>query len=344
MYMKRMFLFLVLLLTFSAGVLFSQNEKEFVSIAFYNVENLFDTINEPGVKDEDFTPEGSYKWNTERYYEKLERISTVIKRMAEDQNGGYPAIIGLCEIENLAVLEDLVKHPIIAQQEYGIVHYDCEYNRGMDVALLYLKKRFTPTASVSSVLILENDSAYRTRDILVVSGELDGERMHFLVNHWPSRRGGEQRSAPLRNAAADLCRKHVDSLFAIEPTAKIIVMGDFNDDPINASMLTHLKSTGKIEEAKDGILYNAMFKLFRKGIGTLAYNDRWNLFDQMLLSPALVSTETKGYQFDKANVFNKPFLMQPDGRFAGYPFRTYVGSNYHGGYSDHFPVYVTLIR
>ncbi len=334
-----------LLLIFSLSVS-SQKYKAGV-IAFYNIENLFDTINTPGVNDVEFTPEGAKKWNSERYWIKINNNAKVISQIGKNDNLPGPAILGLSEIENRSVIEDLINSPHLKPLDYGIVHYDSPDKRGVDVALIYQKKYFTVTSTRSApLLIYDKDTQKRiyTRDQLVVSGLFDGEPMHFIVNHWPSRYGGEKRSAYLRNAAAVLTRSIIDSLKSADPSAKVIMMGDLNDDPINNSITKHLQAHGNIHRLKKNDLYNAMGPLFKKGIGTLAYRDSWNLFDQMILTQSLLGDDFSTYKFKHARVFNDVMLTNQEGRFKGYPWRTYVGDNFMAGYSDHFPVYILLIK
>lgn len=316
-------------------------------IAFYNLENLFDTIDSPDVYDEDFTPEGLNKWTGRRYQEKLGNMALAISRIGEEDGWqGGPAILGVSEIENRSVLEDLVAHPLLKVSNYQIVHYDSPDRRGVDVGLLYRPRFFRVTASASPELVLKDDQGERiyTRDQLVVSGVFDGEPMHFIVNHWPSRSGGEMTTRPRRNAAAALTRYHVDSLLAIDPQAKIFVMGDFNDDPSNESLRKILRAAPKASKLKEGELYNVMYPLFKKGIGSLNYRDGLNLFDQIIVSQALVGKDLSSYKFRIARVFNSPFLMQKDGQYKGYPLRSFAGTVWQGGFSDHFPVYVIIVR
>jgi hypothetical protein len=188
------------------------------------------------------------------------------------------------------------------------------------------------------------DTSFRTRDQLVVTGLIDGEEIHLIVNHWPSRSGGEKESRPKRNAAGSLSRQIVDSLLQLNPNAKIIVMGDLNDDPINPSVKEFLRAKGKEEELEPGDLFNPMYKLYKEGIGSLAYRDSWNLFDQVIVSQGLLGADKSTFKYYKAKVFNKSFLLQKEGPYAGYPLRTFGGGVYLGGYSDHFPVYVFLIK
>ncbi len=344
--MKKIFLLAALGLILLQTQLLSQEKKyKAVCIAFYNLENFYDTIDDPNKNDEEFLPGGKNHWNSKRYFQKIENLSKVISEIANDIQAKGPVVIGFSEVENKKVLEDLVASPLLAPLNYGIVHYDGPDVRGVDVALIYQKQHFTVTSSRSVTLNIPGKPDFKTRDQLVVSGLLDGEPVHFIVNHWPSRRGGEKRSAPLRNAAADLCRSSADSIMKTNTNAKIIIMGDLNDDPTNKSLTEHLKAKGEESETKPGELFDPMYRMFKnEGIGSLAYKDNWNLFDQIIVSQPLLLEEKSSFRFLKARVFNKSFLVQKDGAFANYPFRTYVGNDYQGGYSDHFPVYIVLVK
>lgn len=325
---------------------YSQEEKQYkvACIGFYNVENLFDTIDQEDVRDEEFTPAGSNNWSGERYKEKLDRLSDVLGQVATDLSPDGLAIVGLSEIENRSVIEDLIETPELKERDYGIVHYDSPDRRGVDVGLIYQKKYFRVTNSESYHLTIEDKPDFLSRDQLLVSGYLDDELIHIIVNHWPSRRGGEQRSRPLRNAAADLNRHIIDSLLQLDPDAKVMVMGDLNDDPVDPSVRKHLKAVGHASMVNSYRMFNPMEELYRQGIGTLAYRDKWNLFDQIIISPAFLPKSQPGWFFHKARVFNKEFLRQKTGNFKGYPYRSYAGGVYLGGYSDHFPVYVILAK
>ena len=337
--------FLSFLLVLSFFSLKSQNKSKSALIAFYNLENFYDTINDPKTKDDEFTPEAENHWNTEKYNIKLEHISKVIKEIGDENGFKCPTVMGMCEIENKQVIQDLINSQNLKIFNYGFEHYDCRYERGVDVALIYRKDRFIVVNSKAYPLIIPDKPDFNTRDQLLVSGILDGEVVHFIVNHWPSRRGGEKRSAPMREAAAKLCRHIVDSIYKTDSTAKIIIMGDLNDDPTNASIIKHIGAQKTKESTKNYGLYNPMYELFKKkGIGSLAYNDKWNLFDQFIVSYPLISKSIGGYKFIKAGVFNKPYLMQKEGQFAGYPFRTYVGTTFMGGYSDHFPSFIIISK
>lgn len=328
---------------------FGQNEKQYKvnTVAFYNVENLFDYEDDPITFDDDRTPEGKDNWTQEIYEAKLANIAKVIAEIGSDVTGTSPALIGVCEIENLRVLEDLVNQEPLVTQDYGIVHFDSPDRRGIDVALLYKKKLFTPTHSKAYELLIydEEDRSKRvyTRDQLLVSGMLDGEKISIIVNHWPSRSGGEERSRPKRIKAAQLNKKLMDSLFSEDPYAKIITMGDLNDDPVSPSVKDILKTKSDKDNLKIKELYNPMEEMFKKGMGTLAYRDAWNLFDQIIVSTELAKKDYSSYSLYKAGIYNKSYLANPRGRYKGYPFRSFV-SGYTGGYSDHFPVYIYLIK
>tara|TARA_R110000796_G_scaffold10530_3_gene34982 strand:- start:145328 stop:146371 length:1044 start_codon:yes stop_codon:yes gene_type:complete len=332
--------------TFS-GVL-AQEAKTYKirTVAFYNLENLFDTVNDSLTFDDDRTPNGKDNWTIERYNHKIYNMSKVLSEIGNPDTQTSPDIIGLCELENRQVVEDLINHPHLREKDYGIIHYDSPDERGIDVALLYKKEAFLPTSFVSLRLLLTNENDYRdyTRDQLVVSGILDGEEMHFIVNHWPSRSGGEARSKPNRIEAARLNKRIIDSISVLSPKAKIISMGDLNDDPIDDSLKKILKTKGKIADLENRDLYNPMEILYKKGIGSLAYRDRWNLFDQIYFTANIVQELPDQYRFWKAGVYSPSYLIDKKGQYKGYPLRTYAGGNYIGGYSDHFPVYIHLIK
>lgn len=316
------------------------------TIAFYNVENLFDTKNDSLTFDDDRTPEGKDNWTIGRYEKKIANIAKVLSEIGSVITKTSPDIIGLCEIENKWVVEDLIHHKILNNKNYGIIHFDSPDERGIDVAFLYKKSAFIPDSFKSHRLLISDDEGFRdySRDQLVVGGFLDNEKVIFIINHWPSRSGGEARSRPNRLAAAKLNTRIIDSIKKLHIDSKIISMGDFNDDPIDHSFKKVLKTKGKVKNLSEGDLFNPMEELFRKGIGSLAYRDKWNLFDQIFFTSNLINDKKDGYGFWTAAVFNPTYLLDPMGRYKGYPLRTYAGGSYIGGYSDHFPVYMYLIR
>jgi hypothetical protein len=316
------------------------------TVAFYNLENLFDTKNDTLVYDDDRTPEGKDNWTIERYQQKVEHMSRVISEIGSDDNKTAPDIIGVCEVENLTVLEDLIHHKNLSKFNYGIVHFDSPDERGIDVALLYKKSAFVPVNFNSHRLLLFNLEGKRdyTRDQLIVEGLLDNEKIYFIVNHWPSRSGGEARSRPFRLEAAKLNKRIIDSVQRKDIQAKIISMGDFNDDPIDPSFkkILQVKKNYKILDSIS--LFGPMEKLYRKGKGSLAYRDKWNLFDQLYMTSTLINKQRQSYTYWKVGIFTPEYLMDPKGKYKGYPLRTYAGGSYIGGYSDHFPVYLHLIK
>ncbi|MDT0691196.1 endonuclease/exonuclease/phosphatase family protein [Salegentibacter sp. F188] len=325
-----------------------QNSFNILSVAFYNVENLFDTEDDPFTFDDDRTPTGKDVWTEEKYSDKIAKISKVLSEIGSDVTGSAPAIIGLCEFENREVLETLIAHPNLSAYNYGIIHFDSPDRRGIDVGLIYKKDIFAPVNSESRRLMIyeAEDPSKRvyTRDQLVASGMLEGEEIHFIVNHWPSRSGGEAKSSYRREKAAALNKKIIDSLYEINPYSKVVSMGDFNDDPANKSFKKILKTKASKENLKFQELYNPMEKMLKEGHGTLAYRDSWNLFDQIFMSRSLAGSDYSSYQFYRAGIFNKDFLVTPGGQYKGYPFRSYGYGGYTGGYSDHFPVYIYLIK
>ena len=259
-----------------------------------------------------------------------------------------PAIIGVAEVENRGVLEDLVKSKHLLKNNYGIIHYDSPDKRGIDVALLYQKKYFNPVFhEVFNPNIYRGNRKVFTRDQLLVSGYLDDEFIHLIVNHWPSRSGGEAKSRPLREKAAYQNVKIIEKIREKDADAKIILMGDFNDDPINASFKKVLKPKRKKKNVGKNDLYNPYENMYRKGFNTLAYRDNLNLFDMLLISAGLVDGGEKdfsSYKMFQAKIFNKRFLSDSKGKYKGYPFRSFSNGGYTGGYSDHYPVYIYLIR
>ena len=334
--------FLTIVLHVKAQNLDKTKQYTPVAVGFWNCENFYDTLNDPLKNDEDFLPNGSYSWTGKKFRNKLDHMTTVISQLATEATPDGVAIMGLCEIENRSVLESMVKAPKLKARGYQIVHVEGPDMRGVDVALLYNPKYFTVTSYHAYKLILPTDSTHPTRDQLLVSGKLLGEEFHFIVCHWPSR--GGPNSDPNRMAAGKLGRKIIDSLLGANPNAKVILMGDLNDDPTDPSVRKGLNTTGKEKEVKAPLLYNAMEGYFKKGIGTLAYQDSWNLFDQQIMTPALIKHDYKDLQFHESHIFNKPIVLTNEGKYKGYPLRTHSGGEYLNGYSDHFSVYSILLR
>ena len=342
------FLILVLFSCFHV-ILYAQEKKTYKihTLAFYNLENLFDTINDP-TKFDEASPIMELKTNRRVIYKKkVKNMARVIADIGSDVAHNSPAIIGVSEIENREVLEDVVNDSSLISKDYGIIHYHSPDARGIDVALLYQKKLFTPISTSSHELKIFDDLTNKrvyTRDQLLVSGNLDGELIHVIVNHWPSRSGGEARSRPKRVVAAKLCKHLVDSLQVIDPYAKVFIMGDLNDDPTNASIKDALKAEKDRDKVVFKGIYNPYEGFFKSGKGTTAYRDAWSLFDQIMVTKPLIEKDFSSYRFYKAGIFNENFLIQKDGQYKGYPFRSWGYGGFTDGFSDHFPVYVYLIK
>lgn len=329
--------------------IWSQETKRFKihTVAFYNLENLFDTINDPDKFDEASPIMELSTGRSEVYHKKVRNMAKVIADIGADETGNAPAILGVAEIENRSVLVDVVNDPFLLGIDYGIIHYDSPDNRGIDVGLIYQKKIFQPIHTSKHTLILYDDVTRKrvhTRDQLLVTGKLEGDLIHLIVNHWPSRSGGEERSRSKRVGAAKLNKQIIDSLQIIDPYAKIIIMGDLNDDPINASVKDVLKAKGEKKDVEFRGIYNPYEKYYKSGLGTNAYRDAWSLFDQIMMTQPLLETDYSSFRFYKAFIYNKHYLTTKRGRWKGYPFRSFADGGFTGGFSDHFPVYIHLIK
>ena len=329
----------------------SQSAKKYKvkTVAFYNLENLFDTEDDTTIYDE-ASPimEMAEGIREEVYQKKLNNMARVLRKIGTDKAQTAPSIIGVCEVENRKVLEDLASHPLLKEFDYGIVHYNSPDRRGIDTGLLYKKQDFKVTNSKSHELVMyDRQSGKRvyTRDQLVVSGELDGDPMNFIVNHWPSRSGGEQRSRSKRVAAAALNKKIIDSLHSVNAMAKIITMGDLNDDPTNESVKVTLNAQKDREDVQPQMIYNPYIQMLKDGFATTFYRDAGFIFDQIMVTyPLLHEAQQDGYQYWQANIYNPRFMTSKTGRYKGYALRSFSNGGFTGGYSDHFPVYVYLVK
>jgi exonuclease III len=312
------------------------SRDEIITVAFYNVENLFDTIDDPNTDDDKFTPSGKRKWTYKRYYRKLKKISYVISQIGKKSSSETPVLVGLAEVENTRVLEDLVAQKDLQNCGYRYVHFESNDERGIDTALLYRDRFFDPVSCkrMQFNFLDEKGTFDHTRDVLLVSGFLHNELVHVIVNHWPSRREGEEASRSKRIKAADVVKEAIDEITTKDPNAKIIIMGDFNDNPTSESVKNHLVTDD---------FFNPMLSLYKKGLGTLTFKKEWHLFDQIILSNNFRNEDTI-HQFKDVNIFNKKWLTTHKGKYKGSPFRTYIGPWYKGGFSDHFPVFVSLSK
>lgn len=345
--MKAIFLIFILVFSIQSSEAQNQNRSLKVCIAaFYNLENLFDTLNNPMVNDDDFTAHGIKKYTLQIYQDKLDKLAKVIAEIGRDQTPDGAAILGVAEIENDTVLNDLIHHPLLKKRNYQYVHFDSRDSRGIDVALLYNPKYLNIESShkIGVSLSGKNPEKYATRDILWVKANLDGESIYILVNHWPSKRGGEDQTNASRNMAASFCRKEIEQIQLLNANAKIIVMGDFNDDPDSYSIQKVLHANGNLKKLKLGELYNPWSELYQKGWGSIANQDSWSLFDQILVSQPWLNNTQPGFYFYRNAIFIKGYMIENRGRYKGYPMRTWDGNHYRGGYSDHFPTYITLVK
>ncbi len=345
--MKRFSILLAFALL-NTPTIYCQKNYQIKTIAFYNLENLFDTIDDP-IKNDESSPIMEIEGNKEEVYrKKLNNMAKVISEIGMSESKNSPVIVGVAEIENYKVLEDLINTEYLKNKQYGIIHYDSPDLRGIDVALLYQPSHFRPVQHETFEVRLWDAKGIRiyTRDQLLVSGYLNDELIHIIVNHWPSRRGGEEKSSYKREKAAYVTTQIIDKIRNNDPNAKIIIMGDLNDDPTNDSLKKVLKTKSKKANVNEGEIYNPMEDMFRRGQNTLVYRDNINLFDQIMFTSSLLTTKKdyETYKFYKAGVFKPTYLTTKTGKYKGYPFRSFGNSGFTNGYSDHYPVYLYLIR
>ena len=341
-YLLFSFLFLIVVIntTISQEV---PDQKQY-RVMFYNVENLFDIKNDSLTNDDEFTPDGMRHWDNRKFYQKINNIYKVIISVGEWQP---PALVGLCEVENRYVLNKLVYQTPLKKYDYKIIHEESPESRGIDVALIYRPDLFQSIYS-EKVSVKFSTSDYRTtRDILYVKGVLgDNDTIHVFVNHWPSRYGGYLVSKPKREIAAGVLRTKVDSVFNTQNFAKILIMGDFNDEPFDESLSGVLNAKADTTGMVETDLFNLMFS--EKGdwnSGSHKYREDWTNLDQLIVSKSLINSRNGMVVSDKgARIYKADFLLEEDKTHLGVkPFRTYIGMKYNGGFSDHLPVYLDLI-
>lgn len=335
-------LILAVIVAATCGLTAVAQGMQAAGIAFYNLENLFDTIpnNDLG-RDLEYTPGGKNQWDSRKYANKLHNLAYAISQLPTKMTPRGPVIIGVSEVENRTVLEDLVKQPEIAAWNLQICHHDSPDRRGIDVGLLYNPKYFKVENVTNHRLTAV---PFATRDQMCVVGSLLGQRIGIIVNHWPSRLGGQEQSSPNREAAAELCLEIADSLWKTDPAMGVIIMGDLNDDPMDKSCAKILGAKKDARGVGEHQFYNPFWKMLDDGIGTLAYKSSWNLFDQIILSGNLVNTADNRWHIQRPIVHNHDFLRDTEGTRQGYPLRTFASGAYLNGYSDHFPTEVILIR
>lgn len=322
---------------------FERRSPNALRIVFYNVENYFDTEDDPNTRDDDFTPTGMKGWNITRYREKQNNIYKTLIAL-----GGWqpPAIVGLSEVENRFVLADLIAQTPLKQFDYQVIHQDSPDSRGIDVAVIYRADLYRPLENRWIPVKFPFAPDTKTRDILYTKGLIfDNDTIHLFINHWPSKFGGAQASEPLRMYVGELVKHLSDSIQRINPHAHIIITGDFNDEPGDKSLMEGLGAMPDTNSAQPTRLVNLMYPLFKKGLGTEKYQSHWGLLDQFIVSQSLLNgTGSLSVDGGKAYIFDAPFLVTNDEKFLGtMPYRTYAGPKYIGGYSDHFPVYLDIV-
>lgn len=307
-------------------------KKNYFTISFYNLENLFDTKDDKYTNDDAFLPHAERNWNERRYRKKLKKLGKVISQIGTKKSHFPPAVVGLAEVENKQVVQDLIQTKYLRDHNYEVVHYDSSDERGIDCALIFRKEICELMDSTTHPVLLFDEKGERdfTRDILEATLKVNDEPLTFLVNHWSSRREGERETNHKRVAAAE---KVIEIIKEKTTDDKILIMGDFNDDPTSESIQL-LKSELDV--------YNPMDQLKSYDRGSLNHRHQWNLFDQILFTTNFFEIKSGAHHFSEANIFDKAFLKQYKGKYKGSPFRTYVGKRYKGGYSDHFPVYLHL--
>ena len=319
-------------------------------VAFYNLENLFDTIpNNPLGRDAEYTPNGARKWTGKRYWNKIHNLAYAISNMKTDLTPMGPAIIGVSEVENITVMQDLARDEQLKAWNLQVLHHDSPDRRGIDVGFLFNPRLFRPLNVTHHTLVVESNPNFRTRDQSCVSGLLLGEPVSVIVNHWPSRLGGQKQSSYLREAAAALSKHIADSVLAINPKQKIIIMGDLNDDPMDPSCAEVLGAKRNVKDVEEGGWYNPWWDVLASGVGTLAYRGQWNLFDQIVITPNLLNKDAKKKDYSslkywKSHIFRRDYLIQQEGQYKGAPLRTTAGGRWLNGYSDHLPVVMYLVK
>ena len=375
--MKRStFPFALLLLALFTLTSFSQRQQApaqksyaVYGVAFYNLENMFDTIHDAGKNDYEYLTDGTNQWGKMKYEAKLHNMARVLSELCTDKLPMGPAVVGLSEVENERVLQDLLKQPELAKRGWRYVDYPGVDRRGVECAFFYNPRFFqlessmivpyyyAPSGRIDDPLLgfytdsegkvqayteLKGDTTHITRGFLVMSGRLAGERIHFIVNHWPSRAAGDE----VRQRAGFQVRQLVLALMAAEPDSKVVVMGDMNDDPKNKSMTVQLgcvSEPGKVKKPTD--MYNPWYNtLYKVGQGTLLYNGQWNLFDQIVVSGNLVGKDRSTIKYFQHAIFIRDYLMQQEGRYKGNPLRTHAGGVWLNGYSDHLPTQIYLVK
>ncbi len=346
----HLFSFISILFLFSCSTskssLSSSNvDKDKLRVSFYNTENLYDTLNDPLINDEEFLPTSESKWTSERYQKKITDLSTVIKGL------GFPDAMGFSEVENKSVLNDLVNSKLLKPYNYKIVHYDSPDLRGIDVGFIYKQDKMKVIDSeklgISFPKEIDPKGEIKTRDILHVTADVQGEKFHFYVNHWPSRRDGQIESEPKRIFVAQVLKKSILEVESKDKNAKIVIIGDFNDEPGDRSISSMLGAKPNVMENFSNTsdhLINMSFELKKAGKGTHYYKD-WNMLDQVIVSSTFYDMHsTWNVVNNTANIFSERWIMYDDPKKGLVPNKTYSGIKYYGGYSDHLPIYIDFAK
>jgi len=334
---NNLYFLVVLIFAFISCTSVKRTLRNECTVVSYNVENLFDTVDDPKIPDEEFLPTSEKKWDNERYQKKLNDLVRVISEINQKE---LPEIVGLVEIENRTVLEDLIQTGVLKNQKYGIIHEESPDYRGIDVAMIYRQDAFQEVSHETLPVVFPDDPEFKTRDILHVTGKIKNKTVHIFVNHWPSRIGGDEKTEPKRVLAASVLKSRTDQILAEDPHARIIIMGDMNDEPANKSLYETLGAESPDSGAR---LVNLMMPDDAKGLGTYFFSGSWNMLDNLVVSDALI----KGKRFQvldkKGFIFTNDWMIFTNKNGDKTPNRSYVGNKYVAGVSDHFPVYLKMI-
>ncbi len=328
-----LFVFAICVVTNNGLLAQSDKPKDKFRFVFYNVENYFDALVDSTLSYNDFSPNGEMHWTSKKFYEKGRKLYQVFQALSGWE--GF-TVAGVCEIENEAVLNNLLYNTPLKKMNYKYVHYNSNDKRGIDVALIY-GEQFTPIYSEAFSIFNEQEEQIETRDILYVKGLLENDTVHVFVNHWTSRYRGLMESNALRMQFSEILKSKTDSILGMFPKAHIIAMGDFNDQQEDASIQNLIK---------DGSLIGLSASPFQNNVsGTLKYKEEWYIFDQIFVSRSLFDGNSLRVSSEGLIIFDMPFVLEEDNKYLGYkPFRTNIGYKYNGGYSDHLPVFFDLTR
>lgn len=335
--MRKLLLIPILVTCLCTGAI-AQNAKT-ARIIFYNTENLFDTIDDPHTEDEEFLPGAKAQWTGERYHIKLDHIAKVLAAMLERNQ---PLVIGLAEVENRQVVCDLIARPALKKFDLGVIEHDSPDPRGIDVGLVYNKKLIA-IQDTAFLTVRLPDLEKGTRDIVYVKGEVGGKAMHFFVDHWPSRRDGPAVSQVRRYAAAMVLRNKINQIEHADPHAAIVVMGDLNDNPVDSSVSFILGAQALIEHPQTLALYDLMLRPYQEGQYSLKYKSENDVFDQFIVTGSLLDgVSTPQVTTREGHIFRQDWMLFKHPKYGEMPNRTYSGPIWHGGYSDHLPVYIDV--